>query len=59
MMDKLLILTELADGAEEVVEETFNLVEWVGENPVFVNACLALLAIAVGAICFLAKKKRK
>ena len=57
-MNNLLLLTELAE-TPEAVEETFNLVEWVGENPVFVNACLAILAIGVAAICFLAKRKRK
>lgn len=52
-----LILTAV-EGVEEATE-AFNLVEWVGENPTFVHACLTLLAIAVGAICFLATKRKR
>lgn len=58
-MDNLLILTQAATEAPEAVEETFNLIEWVTENSAFVNVCLALVVIVTGAVCYLAKRKRK
>ena len=58
-MGNLLVLTEAVTETPEVTDNAFNLIEWVGENPAFVNACLSLLAIAVGVICFLVARKRK
>ena len=52
-----LILT--AVEGTDAATEAFNLIEWVGENPAFVNACIALLGIVVGAVCFLATKRKR
>ena len=59
MMDKLLILTEVAEGAEEVVEETFNLAEWLNTNPGVLACILFGVGLVAAGIAYFVKKKRK
>lgn len=58
-MNNLLILTEVAEGAEEVVEETFNLAEWLNTNPGVLAVILFGIGLVAGVACYFAKKKRK
>ena len=57
-MNNLLILTEVAE-TPEVVEETFNLAEWLNTNPGVLAVILFGIGLVAGVACYFAKKKRK
>lgn len=54
----LLMLTEVAE-TPEVVEETFNLAEWLNTNPGVLAVILFGIGLVAGVACYFAKKKRK
>lgn len=56
----LLMLTEVAgEVTEEVVEETFNLAEWLNTNPGVLACILFGVGLLAAGIVYFAKKKRK